>query len=334
MDYFYHFGNVLDWLTLFYPAKALFYLVASIGRGESLNLEPIAQLSWFNLNLGQNSFMGILFIILNYGIWTYFFGEGIKRRFHNSMATPISKQQSYWLTASLTILMLGFSLQNFANLNPTQLFINIVLLLCLELVLFLSAIAALSPHGKTLQDWARHRHQARDKNQRNNLLQDLIFGEKSPATLAIAINLAIASLILLPCLLILPLQEYKFAVLMGVILNLSIILIYASFTQLMLTMKTSKRKTWAIGSVMGLIILPLLVFVWLSAEFNYHGAEVFLYSLLPILAIKFVNLGALVTAFIFQWAAILFLAFLDQPQIKSSRGFRHQSFTRWKQLIS
>ena len=239
-------GNVADWLTLFYPGKVLAYLVHATSVAEKahyLNLEQITQLSWFQLHLWENAFTGMFFILLNLGIGIYFLGQGIKRRFHNPIATPITKQQSYWLTTSLVAILAGFSLESLDYYDrPTGLWENMLGLLCFQVPLFLGLIAALSPERQTLQDWARYRHQAGAKNTSKNLLQDLIWGEKSPSTLAIAINLAIASLIQLPLLLILPLEHYKLAAFTGILLNISIMLIYASVAQLMLMMKTSKRQ--------------------------------------------------------------------------------------------
>ncbi len=314
-------GNVADWLTLFYPGKVLAYLVHATSVAEKahyLNLEQITQLSWFQLHLWENAFTGMFFILLNLGIGIYFLGQGIKRRFHNPIATPITKQQSYWLTTSLVAILAGFSLESLDYYDrPTGLWENMLGLLCFQVPLFLGLIAALSPERQTLQDWARYRHQAGAKNTSKNLLQDLIWGEKSPSTLAIAINLAIASLIQLPLLLILPLEHYKLAAFTGILLNISIMLIYASVAQLMLMMKTSKRQIWAAATITGLIAAPLTIFgLFQLNPSGYSG--VWLFSVLPAVATQDAGAGEILLALITQWGAILALAFFMMKQLKAA----------------
>ena len=310
-------GNVADWLTLFYPGKMLAYLVDATSVAEEanyFNLGQVTELSWFNLNLWQNAFTGIFFILLNYGVWTYFLSKGLKRRFHNPIATPITKGQSYLLTTSLVTATIGFSLEHSDYSN--QLFGNIGILLVFELFLFLGLIAALSPQRQILQDWTRYGHQVGEKNKSNKLLKDLIFGEKSPSTLAIGINLAIASLILLPMVLIVPFQEYKIAVCTGVLLNISVMLIYASIAQLMLMMKTSKRQIWAAATVAALIIIPPILFGLFKLE-PHDETGVWLFSIFPIIATEHANAEVIFLAFITQWGAILALVFFMKKQLQA-----------------
>ncbi|MFP3422241.1 hypothetical protein R0K19_23005, partial [Bacillus sp. SIMBA_161] len=73
---------------------------------------------------------------------------------------------------------------------------------------FLLLIVALSPHRQTLQDWARYRHQKNSKAGRN-LFVDLIQGEQSPATGAIALNLLLNCLIIAPAILFYPLGNER-----------------------------------------------------------------------------------------------------------------------------
>jgi hypothetical protein len=70
-----------------------------------------------------------------------------------------------------------------------------VLLAFFNGVLFIGLIAVLAPQRQALQDWARYRREkvATGKGFWNRaLVQDLLWGEKSPEILAIALNLAIA----------------------------------------------------------------------------------------------------------------------------------------------
>ncbi|NET59919.1 MAG: hypothetical protein F6K47_28350 [Symploca sp. SIO2E6] len=117
-------------------------------------------------------------------------------------------------------------------------------------------------------------------------LQELVWGEKSPAMVAIGINLAIATT---PILLWIVLQSVekidKTKVLFGVAFFASWIMIYATLVQLILMMKTPKRSLWAAGTVAAIISLPVIILavlevfpdenptLWLFSTFPWAGLE-------------------------------------------------------------
>ncbi|NEQ83331.1 MAG: ABC transporter permease, partial [Moorea sp. SIO2I5] len=162
---------------------------------------------------------------------------------------------------------------------------NSQMLLVFNLVLFLALIAALSPHRQTLQDWARYRHQDRTFRKKGGLIADLIWGDKSPAVVAVAINCAIASAMFLPWILLWPANDYKIAALFALLLNSSIIMIYATVAQLMLLIKAKKRAAGAVITVGGLIFLPPILFaigsmtpyetpaLWLFSAFHWSSLQ-------------------------------------------------------------
>ncbi len=277
--------NSLDWLTLFYPGTVLPYLVNSTFLPPEtvgyLKVKDLAELLWYGQSLWIKAWSGIGFVLLNCGLWTYWIWQGLKRRFHNPTATVLSKQQSYWLSGSFVAITAGFVLQ---TTRSYQILENFAFLQLFNLSLFLLLIAALSPHRQTLQDWARYRHQASDE--RGNLVKDLIWGEKSPSTVAIALNLAIVIGYLLPSLLVFPLKDYKIPTLFGLILSATLILMYAAIAQLMLLMKTPKRSIWAAGTVGALIVLPIVSFgVFRIAPDD--APWMWLFSMLPVVATEY-----------------------------------------------
>lgn len=305
-------GNVADWLTLFYPGKMLSYLVNATPVAtevDYLPLEQVTHISWYGLSLWQNPILGIFFILLNFGIWTYWLGKGLKRRFHNPIATGLSKGQSYLLTASLMTTMAGFSLPQEYEVQG-----NIILLFFFQLVLFLGLIAALSNHRQALQDWARSRS-TRGKGGNGNLLKDLVWGEKSPATVALGINLVIASLILLSLLLLSPFGSSTIYLSLGVFFHVSVILIYASVAQLILMATMPKRTIWAIAGVGGLMILPLIIALLFQIDPN-NQPFLWLFSILPVIGTENAIEGELWLAFLTQWGAICYLSFLMTKQLQ------------------
>ncbi|NEO49766.1 MAG: ABC transporter permease subunit [Moorea sp. SIO4A3] len=271
-----------DWLTLFNPTMVLPYLIDSNSFDASrisTYHRSFQDLRWFGIHIGASFWTMAGFIVLNYGVGSYWFGQGLNRCFHNPKATLINKQQSYWLTASLQAVILGFALNpQYKNWRGYThgLEDNLEMLLVFNVVLFLALIAALSHHQQTLQDWARYRHQDRTFRKKGGLIADLIWGDKSPAVVAVAINCAIASAMFLPWILLWPANEYKIAALFALLLNSSIIMIYATVAQLMLLMKAKKRAAGAVIKVGGLILLPPILF-WIGSMTPYETPAVWLF---------------------------------------------------------
>jgi hypothetical protein len=276
-----------DWLMLFNPEIVLPYLMGSysLDASSTANYGSTVQLqdfSYFFLPVGRSFWSIGGLMILNLGFWTYWSWQAIKRCFHNSTATLLGKQQSYWLTAGFEAMMLGFALNpevgQWKSYNRGA-FDNFQLILVFNLLLFLGLIAALSPQRQAMQDWMRYRHQQRSAHKKGVML-DLIWGERSPALVAVALNLAIASSILLPWILFWPNSELKVPALSGLLVSSSLTILYAAVAQFMLLMKTSKRAIWAAASVGGLIVVPPIIFGFLSMT-PMNNPGVWLFSAFP-----------------------------------------------------
>ncbi len=320
-----------DWLSLFNPAILLSYLIGGRFLDNPSYAYPnengFLDLLWFYLPVGSKGLTISGFAILNCGLWSYLMWEGLKRSFHNPHATLLSKRQSYWVTACFNFVLLGFAM------NPQVeewksyskgVFENFQILMLFNLILFLGLIAALSPHRQAMQDWARYRHQKLSVG-KGGILPELLWGKTSPAVLAVVMNSAIASLIVLPWLLLWPNSEYKVAALWGLILNTSIILLYSSVVQLMLFMKTPKRAIWAAGTVMGLIILPPIVFAFLSLD---SQSPVWLLSGFPWVSIEYAGAGTVLMAIVGQSLGLVLL------NVQLTRQLRKAGESATKALLS
>ena len=268
--------NSTTWLKLLNPFCLIPHLSASsFNESFATGLEGF---KWFNLPFGNNALTAVGFVLLNYSILTRFIWKALPRCFRNPNTTMLNKQQSYLLTACFTVLTIGC-----ANYTPaenrsvyaTPLLENLLALSLLNLLLFLCLIAAVTPHRQTLQDWARYRYK-RDSNGKkfgySSLVKDLIWGEKSPAVVALALNVAIVIIPLALFTLVSPAQsatgthaamkvnESRTWALFGITLEASLILIYASLAQLLLFMRTQQRTLWTTGTLGALILLPPAIF--------------------------------------------------------------------------
>ncbi len=154
--------------------------------------------------------------LLTFGIGTYWVWQALQRRFSDPQAACLSKGQSYWATASFELWLLGLVSY---NLSPTRNVYSdhyydvtgdLAGLAFMNFLWFMLLIAALTPQRQTLMDWARYRqHPQRPTDEpetrgnggfgkRRGLAWDLVWGERSPALGAIALNLVVTGLIFAP----------------------------------------------------------------------------------------------------------------------------------------
>ncbi|MEP0772404.1 ABC transporter permease [Coleofasciculus sp. FACHB-SPT36] len=249
--------NSTTWLKLLNPFCLIPHLSASsFNEAFATGLEGF---KWFSLPLGDSVLTAVGFVLLNYSILTWFIWQAWQRCFRNPKATMLSKQQSYLLTACFTVLTLGCanynSIEN-RSVYAAPLLENLLALSLLNLLLYLCLIAAVTPHRQTLQDWVSARPKRGSNSKRfadSSLVKDLIWGEKSPAVVAIALNVVIAIIPLALFILLSPAQsatginaaakvnESRTGALFGLTLVASLILIYASIAQLRLFMRTQQR---------------------------------------------------------------------------------------------
>ena len=314
----------LKWLILFNPNNLLLYIRQTTGipyhhfaylnssslgnlffrtySMEEVEFIALSRISFYGQALWAKVGVGTGIVIANYCLWTYWIWQGLKRRFHNLENTVINKQQSYWITGTFTVIVVGFSFQK-VNLMLLSggLPINLIIFLFVLLVFFLGLTFALSPQHQTLQDWARYHHQTSNKNR--VLWRELIFGGKSPSTVAIAINILITTLYIIPSLIIYPLGEYTLPTFWSLILGMGIILCYCAIAQWILLGKGKYRVMKACGVIISLIILPpvFLGFNGLSPE---QVPLAWLFTFVPFISVEQATLSTIAFGILGQWLAI------------------------------
>ncbi|MEG4252314.1 hypothetical protein [Microcoleus sp. Pol10D4] len=268
--------TALDVLHFLSPLAMLRYPLFLVDKTDFDSLaENLDKLQWFYSPVGTNIAMGIALSLLVCGTGIYWMWQGWQRRFPNPSATVLSKRQSYLLVICCQVIFLGFALQSDPPNGG-----NLICLLILNLVMFLALIAALTSDRQSLYDWARYRKQIVPSNQklwRRYPLLDLIWSDKSPAVVAIAINFLSSVIILTPWALLEKNEINGFG---GVIGCLNLILIYAAITQLFLFTKTRNQEIWAACTVGSALLLPPLILsmllltpekapiLWLSLTFG------------------------------------------------------------------
>jgi hypothetical protein len=261
------------WFAIFDPGYLLPYLIAhtpnSLDLVDYLNVKDLSLLNWFKLDLWTHAGTAFVFTLVNYSLGIIVLWQGLDRRFQNRSISPLSKGQSYWLSSSMIFVLIGFAVQHSQSYRhyDESLFNNFLMVFGLQLFLFCGLISALTPHRKTLQTWSRYRHQKTKKK----LLWDLMWGEQSPATLAIALNLVSTSTIILTAIALLPLDNYRLHLIIALAVSNGVVLLYASLAQWLLLQKTKQRVIFAIAAVTILLALfPLAVNI-LKVPFAGNG---------------------------------------------------------------
>ena len=307
--------NPAGWLFLFNPSLVLSYLSDATylpsSKIDFLTADKLAELSFLGQTFWANATIGIGLIFGHFCLWTYWCWSIAKRRFLNPEKTLISKTQSYWLTGWFVAIALGFTLQTTRQSTLEDYFI--FLQFCLG-IWGLGLIAVLSPHRQALHDWARYRHQV--SSQGNLLWKELIFGENSPSTIAVAINLIIAIAYIAPSILI-HFNQNRYFVLWGFILSAGSTILLAVVAQLILTSKTPKRAAVSIITVTSMLIVPPLCLGF--AEMSPQATPfVWLFSFLPAAVAEHATISNLILAVLGQWLAISLIGFQMTRRLKQA----------------
>ncbi|ELR97835.1 hypothetical protein [Gloeocapsa sp. PCC 73106] len=299
-------GSFFDWLGLFYPGKVLPYLVQAANLDSINYLKPkqLTDLSWYQFHLWRSPGLGMALIIANFGVWTYWVWQGLKRCFFNTQITLLSKNQSYWFSTTTMAIIFGFTLQ---TAEPKHLFHNFALVLVFHLLLILGLTFALTTQRQTLQDWARYRRQP--------LVKDLLFGERSPALLALSINALISGVIMLPGI-ILMFGTYTPVVILGLLSQAILLVIYGLVVQLILLRRSQRRGTWAKSALIALMVLPPVILALLGLLPHIHP-EFWLFVPLSLYALNYAPFSQFILPVIIQGVIIALGSWTLTKQLQS-----------------
>ncbi len=335
-----YFNNSTAWFRLFSPFDVTNYLFPNLSH--IYNGSQLKQLQFFYFPIGTNVSSLVGFHLLSYGLCSFGIWQGLKRCFRNPNTAVISKLQSYFVVASLQVMMWGFTLQYVKNYCPpslvnqrstdclydvnSQIGENFIWLGFCNSVLLLGLIAILSPHRQAVQDWARYKHQGVWKK---SLLKDLIFGEKSIALVAMAINVAIAIIPLIVWIAVAPILNvhhnpnvlglgnnfHRIHLIFALALFITLMMIYATIAQLMLMMKTSKRSLWAIGIVAAVMFLPPMILQFLTM-YPSKNATLWLFSSFPWAGVEYASTTTIFMALLTEFSILALLNFQLTKRVK------------------
>ncbi|MEQ8960058.1 MAG: hypothetical protein RLP02_19400, partial [Coleofasciculus sp. C2-GNP5-27] len=237
---------------------------------------PLQFVHWFYFPVGERLITLIGLILFNYAFWTYWIWQALKRCFPNPNATLLTKRQSYVLAVCFGVLRFGSALDHHrydSDYDWGDHFFGVLGPSLGQLCLFLFLIVALSPRRQALLDWTRYHQQrlTRGKNFWNRaLVHDLLWDEKSPALLTLAINLLITVPCIVPWIWSWPDAHFKHMkreVFLALPLEACLILIFAAIAQLMMLAPT-RRPIFSNLCIPGIIIFWIVVANFASENFG------------------------------------------------------------------
>jgi hypothetical protein len=291
--------HAMNWLSSFDPSIMLRHLMKPTYPRQFL-------MSWFDISFNASHWRTMLFITVYLSVWTHWIWKALLRRFQNARGTVLSKKQSYAFTACLIGSVAGFSWGGYAT--------DEVLTLCL--IISLVVVTLITPNRQTLHEWARYRHQM----PRKSLLSDLFWGEKSPALLAVAVNMAIATTILFPVS-VMNSGRYLESIFELVAFAI-VVLTLAAIFQAMLMLRMPRPEAWAVGSWIFCWIVPAIVTTSIGVPSNVT----WVFSIAPWLAASDAPIATILLSLMTQLSVFGLLTNrliqqLDRAGVSESKAF-------------
>ncbi|MBD2072654.1 hypothetical protein H6F86_01875 [Phormidium sp. FACHB-592] len=252
-------GAVVVWMSY-----TLFYQLWHSWSDSSLRLQ------WFYFLINGSRTTALTFALLTLGTGTYGLWQAVNRRFRNPDLTLLSKRQSYGMTLCFEVWLIGFVFRDLQTYEHP--FYDLIGLGFFNLLWYMVLFAALTPQRQMLIDWARYRRERVTSAKQfwsRSIVKDLLWSEKSPALVAITLNLLITAIVVTPWVLSWsrPNSSPREG-LVTIILGSTFTLICAAIAQLMMFMKSPKRAVWAAGTVAAVGILPPVMFAILGVSYS------------------------------------------------------------------
>ncbi len=217
---------------------------------------------WFYLPINQGLLPFYLFGIGNCLVIIYWLWQSICRCYRDPNSTLLAKKSSYQLNLCWQIWLVGFSLPlcsgNYTPFQASDLALLLGGILIFQVCAALVAIFVLTPQRQAIADWSRYRRDSNGKNfWQRDIWQDLLWDDRSPATLSLAVNLAIALIIWLPwC----PFAfvDGQMAVKAGISVVVTAVLLWNYGLLIQMWLITNKKWPWqqATAYITPLVLLP------------------------------------------------------------------------------
>ena len=180
-----------------------------VDRG-GINNNGHTLLSWFYIPIGNNIFLFDGFIICTFLLVSYWVWVTIDRKYINLTSTSFKKADSYWMNIQFQIWLLGFALPIVTSVGGNRLlaqtasrssenFYILATFYTISTIWIFTIVPLILPNKWSIQDWVgdRRKHVTHEHRQKwqQDIIQDLIWHDRSPIGLAMLANLLIPATI-------------------------------------------------------------------------------------------------------------------------------------------
>jgi hypothetical protein len=244
---------------------------------------------WYGLVLGNRLSYYLVFIGLAM-VGVYWLYKALERRYLQPQATVFSKGQSYLWSLMFHLFLMGFYVDssshkalginhrlsfhlpfNFGG-DSSGTYLGNNILTVFGLVWLLLLVPLLLPSRQSLVEWSRH------GTAKAHSLRSLIWHDKSPAVLAVAINVSIASMVWLTPIVLFTNRLYLTKILLGCFITIVLAAIYSSIAHWVLFWQVNNRPLWIAGIVGALLCSPVLGATVISFGISTSKNPLFLFS--------------------------------------------------------
>jgi hypothetical protein len=252
-----------------------YYLTTTVRNSSWLSTDA-PKIKWFYLPVGNNTWLFYLFtcataIAIANCLWIV-----IDRKYINSIATSIEKKDSYIINFCAQLWLVGFALPLIKQTVGTGNFDVLWIFQTISTVWIICLIPMLLPNRKSMQEWMFDWQKKHGKlwlfdRHDPKLLHELIWGDRSPALLAVGINLTIAAIVwvlvgIIVSFLSPNIDSFgKFIV--GTIMSLVLISIYTVIVHLQ-CLSSHLKNSQVIPVIFLISFLPLMCSIFLIAGWS------------------------------------------------------------------
>jgi hypothetical protein len=321
--------------TMWFKAQSILLTAAAAAA-----MYPVIQLSlhwvigysysgiaWYGVISGNRLRFYLVFTALTGGgiYWLY---QALKRRYLQPKSIVLSKAQSYSWSLLFNLFLLGFHWIIQSSTSQWQFDIPFrgrnaygdLILAIFGSAWLILLVPMLLPSRQSLVEWARH-----GNLRTGQMLRSWLWQDKSPGTLAVAVNVAIAAGIwLIPCAFAVSHLELL-EIFLGLLMMIALATIYSSIAHWVLFWPIANRQGWTIGIVAGLIFVPSI------AAINIPGVRDVLYLFTPFLwnSVRSAPIGLSLLVLALQLVALAWLTF--QLRKSLTKVGRSESFQHFQQ---
>lgn len=237
----------------------------------------IVPIRWFGQAINQSIWLSHGFTLGVLAIATMLIWSMLVRLFRNPGTTVMSKWQSYAIVAFLEALAIGFFVisSKTTGINTFTGMAGTWILYAFNFGIVLVIMLALCPQRASLLDWLRFQQRPQ------GILRDLVWADKSPAIVAIAINLLIINALYVPWMFLVGFGKDNPTVAAIIVLSMTgVLLIYTAIVQQIFALKIRNPYTWTMGGLGLWMLMPPIMLAILRIVPDQMPASMMIWTFL------------------------------------------------------